>query len=213
MTGPNPSGLCMCGCGERTRLAPYSAATRQMVKGEPVRFVRGHQPRRCDWPEPNPSGLCGCGCGQATELAAKSDRAAGTVKGKPQRYVLGHGPTVPTDERYWALVDRGGPNGCWIWVGVRHFGYGRFMVSTRREAPKCVAAHRFSYERLVGPIPLGLDLDHLCRNRACVNPAHLEPVTRQVNIARGFAARKAEGNENLQYEGSAVRKAEKKARS
>ena len=68
-------------------------------------------------------------------------------------------------------------NGCWEWIGAKGTGgYGRF-----RHAP----AHRVMYERLVGPIPAGLQIDHLCRNRDCVNPAHLEPVTQTVNILRG----------------------------
>ncbi|MFK5284023.1 HNH endonuclease signature motif containing protein, partial [Lacticaseibacillus paracasei] len=50
---------------------------------------------------------------------------------------------------------------------------------------KSQKAHRFMYERLVGPIPAGMQLDHLCRVRPCCNPAHLEPVTQRENIARG----------------------------
>lgn len=72
-------------------------------------------------------------------------------------------------------------SGCWIWTGsMNSSGYGRIFV--RR---KGICAHRFVYEHLVGPIPQGMDIDHLCRVRACVNPAHLEPVTRQVNLLRG----------------------------
>jgi hypothetical protein len=51
------------------------------------------------------------------------------------------------------------------------------------------SAHRWAYEAFVGPIPEGLEIDHLCRNRACVNPAHLDPVTHQENMSRGKAAR------------------------
>jgi len=62
-------------------------------------------------------------------------------------------------------------------------GYGRFTVSGNEPVVR-VNAHRFAYELLVGPIPKGLTLDHLCRNRGCVNPAHLEPVTSKVNTLR-----------------------------
>ena len=67
---------------------------------------------------------------------------------------------------------------CWLWAGNidPSNGYGRFSQTK---------AHRLVYEALVGEIPEGLDLDHLCRIRACVNPEHLEPVTRKVNILRG----------------------------
>jgi hypothetical protein len=70
--------------------------------------------------------------------------------------------------------------GCWIWAGAITAGYGRVKRNGRTDM-----AHRVAYELHVGPIPAGLHLDHLCRNRACVNPAHLEPVTRRTNILRG----------------------------
>lgn len=79
------------------------------------------------------------------------------------------------------------PNsGCWLWTGkIKASGYGMFAIKvdgswTYRPA------HRFVYENHVGPIPEGLDIDHLCRNRACVNPQHLEPVTRSENLRRGI---------------------------
>lgn len=74
-------------------------------------------------------------------------------------------------------------NGCWLWLGTRHnHGYG---VVRERYAWRLV--HRVVYMALIGSIPEGLTLDHLCRNRLCVNPTHLEPVTNKENILRGEA--------------------------
>jgi hypothetical protein len=78
---------------------------------------------------------------------------------------------------FWEQVDKS--DGCWIWSGAFNGGgYGCFGRAL---------AHRYAYELCMGPIPEGLDLDHLCRVRKCVNPAHLEPVTRAENVRRGLA--------------------------
>jgi hypothetical protein len=78
--------------------------------------------------------------------------------------------------------------GCWEWTGsVNDSGYGKFSLSTTQLSRR---AHRVAYELLVGPIPDGLELDHLCRNTICVNPAHLEPVTQAENVRRGLNAQK-----------------------
>jgi len=76
------------------------------------------------------------------------------------------------------------PNtGCWLWYGAtgNNLGYGRF----RADAQSTGMAHRFSYEYWVGPIPEGTHIDHLCRQPACVNPDHLEPVVPRENTRRG----------------------------
>jgi hypothetical protein len=78
-------------------------------------------------------------------------------------------------------------NGCWIWrLRTEPEGYGRLTV----DGKDGYLAHRFVYEQLVGPIPDGLHLDHLCRVRSCVNPEHLEPVTPQENLHRSWAGRR-----------------------
>lgn len=88
--------------------------------------------------------------------------------------------------RFWSRVDlESDPHGCWLWTGARSGeGYGTFMVEGRT-----TLVHRFAYELLVGPIPDGLHIDHVrargCRNRNCVNPGHLEPVSLVENLMRG----------------------------
>ncbi len=91
---------------------------------------------------------------------------------------------IPVEERFWAKVDKRGPEGCWLWLGRKESkGYGQFECKGIFNV-----AHRFAYELLLGPIPEGLTLDHLCRNRACVNPDHLEPTLHRDNVLRGVNA-------------------------
>ena len=92
--------------------------------------------------------------------------------------------------RFWLMVDIQGSNECWPWMGNQDGnGYGQFWIS--RENP--ITAHRFAYTDAIGSIPDGLTIDHLCRNRSCENPSHLEAVSRGINVLRGegLAARNA----------------------
>ena len=74
-------------------------------------------------------------------------------------------------------------SGCWLWSGaLTNDGYGSFSIVGRRGLP----AHVWAYTHFIDVIPMGCDLDHFCRNKRCVNPEHLEPVTRSVNTLRGL---------------------------
>lgn len=86
---------------------------------------------------------------------------------------------MPLRERLFAKI-KINPDGCWLWLGCRSNGYGQI-----RDRGRARLAHRVMYELLIGKIPDGLHVDHLCRVPLCVNPQHLEPVTQRENILRG----------------------------
>ncbi len=85
-------------------------------------------------------------------------------------------------ERFWKRVKRRGDVDCWEWDTARPDGYGGLRVDG-----SAVLVHRFAYELLVAPIPEGFEIDHLCRNRLCANPAHLQAVDHRTNVLRGIA--------------------------
>ena len=120
----------------------------------------------------------GCQCGQ---------RFNGRTQAERRREHANHKDTVlalagsKAQLRFWAKVRK--TETCWLWTGgLTQNKYGRFNVDGRKHR---VLAHRYTYELLVGPVPNGTELDHLCRVRQCVNPGHLEPVTHRENILRG----------------------------
>lgn len=109
---------------------------------------------------------------------------------------IGELRAMSPEDRFWAKVDRRGPDECWEWLAaLSSKGYGNAHFDDRTKAK---GAHQISYELCVGPVPSGMLLDHTCHNRdqscqggnncrhrRCVNPAHLEPVTALTNSRRG----------------------------
>lgn len=88
-----------------------------------------------------------------------------------------------TAERLFANTLPEPNSGCWLWTGsYNQFGYGRANLNGQR-----VVAHKASFILHRGPVPDGMELDHICRVRLCVNPSHLEPVTKLVNVRRGMS--------------------------
>ena len=93
----------------------------------------------------------------------------------------------PVWVRFWAKVERRGPDECWEWIGaLNDWGYGAIWDGRR-----LVYAHRLSWLLHGFVLSEGQDVDHLCFNRACVNPRHLEAVTHLVNVRRAWARRKS----------------------
>lgn len=130
------------------------------------------------------SALCSCGCGQTASICDRTARKSGLRFGQPRRYVRGHqcrltGPIIAVDP----------VSNCWVWLRTRVAGgYG-----TLRHHGRVVYAHRHAWEAANGAIPAGLELHHLCWQRACVNPAHLVAITKSDHAKLHAAHRNAEG--------------------
>lgn len=89
------------------------------------------------------------------------------------------------EERFWPKVRKAGPADCWEWTAAKCInGYGQIRSDADRWP--MLKAHRAAYEMLIGQIPDGLVIDHLCKNKSCVNPAHMEPVTNEENARRAM---------------------------
>ncbi len=120
--------------------------------------------------------LCECGCGQETTRAATTDRRYGHVKGQSLRFVNGHQvhiQTRPAAERFARFVGEPDANRCREWGGAKNWrGYGLFGIAHGKN----VIAHRYAYELAHGEIPERHDIHHVCENRSCVSPEHLEAI-------------------------------------
>jgi hypothetical protein len=131
-------------------------------------------------------GRCACGCGAITPIANRTDAARGWVRGQRIPFAFRHvlrTRRIDVRARFESFIEK--TDGCWEWTGgVQSSGYGTFNVPETAGGGSRLA-HRFSYELHVGPIPAGLEIDHLCRNRRCVRPDHLDAVTHRENDMRG----------------------------
>lgn len=189
--GPQP---CECGCGQLTSVAPYTDVAKGWRKGYPLRFALGHRGQvrlvtdadrkahRRLWEKAGIEyGFCLCGCGQQTAISPGTTDVV--LAGEPRRYLAGHSSRGRRKPGRYVIEDHGFTTPCWTWQLFRDKdGYGTEWfngVSCR--------AHRAAWERVNGPIPRGLEIDHLCSNRSCVNPDHLEPVTSAENSRRAVA--------------------------
>jgi len=99
------------------------------------------------------------------------------------------GTRAPLEERFWRYVAPDPNSGCWLWMGAASVGYG-VLHDQDKGSNGLILAHRVSYLLHKGPIPPGLEIDHRCRMRCCVNPDHLEAVTHKENCARGIAVQR-----------------------
>lgn len=172
--GPNPSGLCQCGCGNPAPLAQQSDSRTGIIKGQPLCYIAHHWPPpvRTAYVNPNPSGLCMCGCGEVAPISPRTYSHQGIFKGMPSRYVPGHNRRKSPVE--YIIIDRGFETPCWEWQRSKSIqGYGITFVNSIRKP-----AHITIYERENGPVPDGHELHHRCENRICVNFDHVIPVTK-----------------------------------
>jgi hypothetical protein len=129
-----------------------------------------------------PFGFCLCGCGQRTTLAALTNKKRGHVKGQPVRYVANHHKRMTKEYE----VDP--ETGCWISLFSKN-PKGYAMVGKRNGRGRNTGAHRAVYEKIHGPLPPSVVIDHICRNPPCVNPDHLRAVSPAENTRCGKRAK------------------------
>jgi HNH endonuclease len=178
-------GVCLNGCTRKVKARGRCASCYQGWRLEQLALA-GIRCTHCDEPAVNLKRLL-CAVHYGRFLVTGDPMGTGRPDMGKER-----------EERFWEKVDKGDPRECWAWTAGLSAGYGQFIeMRDGRGHPS--AAHRVAWELLIGPIPDGLDLDHLCHtrdtscpggddcpHRRCVNPAHLEPVSNEENIRRGM---------------------------
>lgn len=215
-----PYGKCHCGCGQDAKKATMTNRTRGVLAGHPMRYAPGHYKPKLtpEYLAQNPDhlkknrerantncrakakakidvirqtdpqyGKCGCGCGEDAPICVGTDNRTGVRRGDPYPYIQAH--RFRSSPLTYIEQDHGYTTPCWIWQrSLDHRGYAR--VDGRRGNSGLL--HRIMYESRKGVIPHAMQLDHLCRQRSCVNPDHLEPVTGTINVRRGNATKLTE---------------------
>jgi hypothetical protein len=134
-----------------------------------------------------PYGFCWCGCRQKTTIPSDTDRSNWKIKGLPRLFLKGHATSLKGNPEYEER-NCGFRSDCWIWMqGRGSVGrYGLQYGTARRPGEDIpISSQRLMYERHVGDVPEGYDIDHLCRITLCCNPDHLEAVTHEENVRRG----------------------------
>lgn len=151
-----------CGIRVLPRLA------RQCLRGSVNSVARGDMAQRT-------CSIIGCGGKHYAKTWCRRHYKSNLDHGDPLHVPVQRTPVERFHEKYNVEA-----SGCWMWFGPTRSGYGEFSIGKRK-----VRAHRFAYETFRGAIPAGLVIDHLCRQPRCVNPGHLQPVTRGENVLRG----------------------------
>lgn len=132
----------------------------------------------------NPTAVtCGsCGAQRVVKHPDKAGRMCRSCASKIGVLAAREANSQPVEQRFMQYVKKDTSSGCWEWTGtLQKNGYSAFYCNG-----KIVRGHRWSYEHFTAPMPQGKEIDHLCRNRKCVNPSHLEPVTRKENMRRAM---------------------------
>ncbi len=133
-------------------------------------------------------GACKCGCGAPAPLAQRTNKRLGHTRGARLSYLPGHNSKHRTDLSRFVVTDAGYQTPCWLWCGsLNRKGYARAQVNGEH-----TGAHRALYESKHGPLQQSVQLDHLCKNRRCVRPDHMEPVSNAVNSRRTRRTRLSE---------------------
>lgn len=188
------NGLCECGCGRKTLVSPCTDRWHGWVKGEPRRFLAGHNNRLRRVPDAREEDRALRQPRSRPEVPPPSTRAphptagiewGGSSAGRQgTRRDQGLRPARAASHQTGSHQRPHRRRACLIWQGsLNDRGYGMSSSGGRR------LAHKVQWETVHGPVPDGLELDHLCRQRDCVNPAHLEPVTHAENMRRSSVAR------------------------